>query len=329
VRTGNPYLFVVGCPRSGTTLLQRMLDSHPQLAVANDTEFIAAAIDGLRPRPDLPLTAEIVDRLREFRTPGGRGFQRLGLPEGALESAASGARTYPELVAELYTRFAGTHGKQHAGEKTPDYVRHLPLLHTLFPRARVVHLIRDGRDVALALVDWARESERTGRPRGPARLRFWHASPVAASALWWRWLVECGRRDGRELGEAYLEVRYERLVASPEQTLRELTDFLELPFDRRMIAYHLHREARPDDPLTGASAWLPVTPGLRDWRNQMTVHDAQLVEALTGDLLSDLGYRLAFRKLPRPVRDEAKGYRKRWARKVARRAGGHAGVPGG
>src|ERR671934_589565 len=96
LRDGSPYVFVVGCPRSGTTVLQRMLDCHPQLAVANDTEFIAAAIKGIRPRRDLPLTAEIVERIREFRTPGGRGFQRLGLPEGALESAATGTRTYSE-----------------------------------------------------------------------------------------------------------------------------------------------------------------------------------------------------------------------------------------
>ena len=323
MRGSNPYVFVVGCPRSGTTLLQRMLDSHPQLAVANDTEFIAAAIEGIRARRDLPLTAEIVERIREFRTPGGRGFHRLGLPEGALESAATGTRTYSELVAELYSRFAQLQAKQYAGEKTPDYVRHLSLLHTLFPQAKIVHLIRDGRDVTLALVDWAHDSQRNGRLRGPARMPFWHTSPVAASALWWRWLVECGRRDATEIGRAYFEVRYERLVASPEETLRELTDFLELPFAEQMLTYHLSRERRADDPVTGASAWLPLTPGLRDWRTQMSVHDAELVEALTGDLLSDLGYKHAFRKISRPVRDEAKGYRKRWARKVARRSVHH------
>jgi hypothetical protein len=54
---------------------------------------------------------------------------------------------------------------------------------------------------------------------------------------------------------------------------------------------------------------------------QMSVHDAQLVETLTGALLAELGYDLAFRKIPRPVRDEAKGYLKRWARKVERHSG--------
>ena len=311
-------MFVVGCPRSGTTVLQRMLDCHPQLAVANDTEFIAAAIKGIRPRLDLPLTAEILERIREFRTPAGRGFHRLGLPRGALESAATRARTYSELVAEIYSAFAQLQAKKYAGEKTPNYVRHLPLLHTLFPRAKVVHLIRDGRDVTLALVDWAYDS-RTGRLRGPARMPLWHTSPVAASALWWRWLVERGRGDGAESGHTYFEVRYERLVASPEETLRELTDFLELPFDRQMLTYHLRRERRSDDPLTGASAWLPLTVGIRDWRTQMSAHDVELVEALAGDLLSELGYERAFRKISPPLKAEAKPYRKRWAKKLARR----------
>jgi sulfotransferase family protein len=315
---GNPYVFVVGCPRSGTTLLQRMLDSHPQLAVANEPEFIAAAINGMRPRRDLLVTAEIVERIRKVRTRGGRGFQRLGLPAGALESAAAATRTYPELVAALYSRFAQLRAKEYAGEKTPAYVQHLSLLHTLFPQAKFVHVIRDGRDVTLALLDWAHDP-RTGRLRGPARFPLWHTSPVAASALWWSWLVESGRRAAEELGSSYSEVRYEPLVADPETTLRELVDFLELPFDEQMLAYHLRREARPDDPRPGESAWLPVTARIRDWRTQMPAHNVELVEALVGPLLTDLGYERAFRKPSRPVRTEAKGYSKQWTKKLALR----------
>lgn len=318
VRSGNPYVFVVGCPRSGTTLLQRMLDNHPQLAVANETEFIAAAIKGIRPRRDLPLTAELVEHVREFRTRGGRGFDRLGLPEGALESAAAGARTYPELVEALYSQFAQRRAKEYAGEKTPDYVRHLSLLHTLFPRAKVVHVIRDARDVTLALLDWADDS-RVGYSRGPARFPLWRTSPVATSALWWSWQVECARRDAAALGANYTELRYETLVADPETTLRQLVAFLELQFDGQMLAYHLRREARPDDPRPGESAWLPVTARTRHWRTQMSPHDVELIEALVGPLLNDLDYERGFRKISQPVKTEAKAYRKRWAKKLARR----------
>jgi Sulfotransferase family len=310
-------VFVVGCPRSGTTLLQRMLDAHSQLAVANDTHFIPAALKGLDPRADLPLTREIVDRVARFRTGGGMGVHRLGLPEDAVAVAAKGARTYPELVSALYLRLADLRGKAWAGEKTPDYVRHLLLLHTLFPWAKFVHLIRDGRDVTLALVDWAHD-KRTGRLRGPARSKLWHTNPVAASALWWKWQVDSGKRDAGEVGSRYLEVRYEALVSRPEETLREVVDFLELPFDAGMLAYHVGRtRAKPG--LGTNKAWLPPTQGVRDWRTQMSAHDVELVEALAGDLLSELGYERAFPKISPPVRAEAKQHRKRWARKVARR----------
>src|SRR5207249_5631983 len=117
----NPYLFVVGCPRSGTTLLQRMLDSHPSLAVANDTHFIPKAVD--EHETDPPMTEELVNRVREYHR-----FARLELPERAVESAAARAKTFSQFVAALYSEFAQLKGKPLGGEKTPDYVRHLPRL---------------------------------------------------------------------------------------------------------------------------------------------------------------------------------------------------------
>jgi hypothetical protein len=309
----NPRVFVVGCPRSGTTLLQRMLDSHPRLAVANDTHFVPAAVEGMAPDPALPLTPEIVERVRRYRTRAGKGFDRLELPTDALDRAAASARTYSELVTALYSEFAALRGKPFAGEKTPDYVRHLPLLRALFPWAKVVHLVRDGRDVSLALLEWAQDG------KGPGRLKLWHENPTATCALWWHWQVSSGRRDAAVYGSAYHEVRYETLVATPEETLRELADFLELPFDDRMLAYHLGR-TRTKPGLPTNKAWLPPTPGVRDWRAQMPRHDVELVEALVGDLLDDLGYERAFLTISPSVRADANRYRDWWARKLARRA---------
>src|SRR5438552_17501484 len=115
-----------------------MLDCHPQLAVANDTHFIPAAIAGVTARADLPLTREMVERVRCFRTGGGYGFDRLGLPPGTLERAAHTAQTYPELVSSLYSAFAELQGKPLAGEETPDYTRCPSLLHALFPEAKLL-----------------------------------------------------------------------------------------------------------------------------------------------------------------------------------------------
>ena len=311
-RHRSPCVFVVGCPRSGTTLLQRMLDNHPELAVANDTHFIPAALEGLSPASDLPLTPEIVERVRSFHTRAGKGFDRLGLPEGTLEQVASTAQTYPAFVSELYTRLAALRGKAVAGEKTPDYVRHLPLLHTLFPWAKFVHIVRDGRDVTMALLDWAKDG------KGPGRLKLWSENPVAMSALWWRWQVESGKRDRATLGSAYLEVSYEALVKAPDEVLRRIAAFLELPYDSRMLTYHVGR-TRTKPGLPTNKAWLPPTPGVRDWRAQMPPDDVELVEALTGDLLTELGYERAFPTVSREVLTRAESFRAWWKRKLARR----------
>ena len=283
----NPYVFVVGCPRSGTTLLQRMLDNHPHLAVANDSHFIPRVLEKLAPGSiddaiagrAVPLTPELVAGARHYHR-----FHRLGLDDEQVEGAARGATSYREFVSALYTEFAGISGKPLGGEKTPDYVRKLPILCGLFPDTKIVHIIRDGRDVALSLLDWAHEK------KGPGRLELWREQPVAVSALWWRWQVRAGRSSGAELGaDRYHEVRYEDLVADPEPGLRRVSDFLGLPFAPRMLRFHVGK-AKPDRALSAKSAWLPPTSGLRDWRRQMAEADVQLFEALAGDLLGELGF---------------------------------------
>ena len=99
-----------------------------------------------------------------------------------------------------------------------------------------------------------------------------------------------GRREGENLGPArYREVRYEDLVTRPEETLRGIADFSELPFAPEMLTYHVGK-ARYEPGLSAKKTRLPPTPGLRDWRTQMGKRDLELFEAIAGDLLSALGY---------------------------------------
>jgi hypothetical protein len=306
--TRNPSVFVVGCPRSGTTLLQRMLDHHPLLAVSNDPHFIPFAIEGVREGLDPPVTPALVDWLLAYRT-----FARLGLREDAVHTAAAKAETYSQFVSKLYSEFAHLHGKPFGGEKTPRYVRFLPLLHSLFPWARTVHVIRDGRDVALSTLDWARAD------RGPGRLRLWLDQPVAVCALSWRWHVTTGMRDGMSLGRThYHEVRYEELVAEPQPILRELAAFLHLPYAPEMLEYHRGR-TRTEPGLSAKSVWLPPTPGLRDWRRDMARRDLELFEAIAGDLLTLLGYERACDAVADEVDELARSCRDAWEAEMRER----------
>ena len=302
----NPFVFVVGCPRSGTTLLQRMLDNHPQLAIAYDTLFIPAVVRG-SDRKNPPLTAELVEQIRDFSR-----FRRFGLPEDILDRLSIGAHDYRSLVCRIYDAFARSKGKLLGGEKSPGYVRHMPMLQELFPWAKFVHLVRDGRNVALSLMDWGRQKQ---TPKGPARkYRMWADSPVAVCALWWAYKAGRGRRDARHLRPGtYTEVSYEALVAEPERALRELCEFMSLPYSNDMVHFYLGKTI--DKPgLSAKSAWLPATQGIRDWRVSMKPEDVELFEALAGDCLASFGYPLQFDRITPATRDRARRYHELWNR---------------
>jgi len=314
-RITNPVLFVVGCPRSGTTLLQRMLDHHPQLAVANDTHFIPRALLKAAPQHlaraiegnEIPLDDALIEGLLGYHR-----FPRLGVDVDEARALARESSTYSGWIERIYSSFAVNHGKVFGGEKTPDYVRHLPLLQGLFPRARFLHIIRDGRDVALSTLEWA------GPKKGPGRWDLWETEPLAASALWWRWQVQKGRADSQRLAPGnYAEVCYEDLVRDPEGQLRWISAFLALPYSDWMVRFHSGRTTS----IPGKSAksnWLPATPGLRDWKDQMSPDDQALFQCIAGQTLVALGLPATKHPISVAVRSRAAGCIEWWRRFVDR-----------
>jgi hypothetical protein len=269
-------------------MLQRMLDAHPDVAFANDSHFIPWAIEAWISGGQATMTDEIAQRVTGFKTRSGRtGFFKLGLSEAAIAEAQRCSSTYAEFVSALYTKLAERTGKRLAGEKTPDYVRCIPLLHELWPQARFVHIVRDPRDTTLAILDWARDQ------KGPARFELWPAEPVAAAALWLERHVMDGRRDGSALSKGqYLEVHFENLVRDPEGQLRCISNHIGIEFDPAMTSYFEGRTLRGPG-LDANRQWLPPTQGRRDWRTQMSKPDLALLEALVGDSLQKMGYELS------------------------------------
>ncbi len=151
----------------------------------------------------------------------------------------------------------------------------MPLLAKLFPQARFIHIIRDGRDVALSYADV---------PFGP--------KTVARAADLWAQRVEQGTDDGRGLGaERYIEVFYEQMVSDLEATARRLCDFLHLEFDPAMLEY---TERARSDVLPTAGRFNPhVTKPVskvRSWEEQMPAEQVEVFEAVAGDVLARLGY---------------------------------------
>jgi hypothetical protein len=242
--------FVVGCSRSGTTLLRALLDAHPLLAVPPESHFVLA--------PDPRALRRALRREPWF------GLWGIDAPDlRGLDVA--------DAVRALFAAYGAAHGKPRYADKTPHYVSRLPLLAERFPEARFVHVVRDGRDVALSLLEV---------PWGP--------DDVEGAALHWRRRVLEGRAAG--LGpERYRELRYETLVADPEREVRALAAWLELPYDPAMLDPARRPAAVPYPEHHGRLALAP-TPGLRDWRHQMSAVNAARFHAVAGDALAELGY---------------------------------------
>ena len=284
----NPYVFIVGCPRSGTTLLQRMVNEHSETAITSESRWIAECFEERRGlTPDGMVTPELISHL--LANPR---FERMHIGREKLLTLIqdSGAVSYSSFVTGIFDLYGTRKGKALVGNKTPAYVRKLDLLSTLWPKARFVHLIRDGRDVCLSVANWPKVYQADK----PGSYTTWGEDPVSTTGLWWELNVRLGRQVGQSLeAGSYHEVRYESLVSHPRKELRSLCAFLGLRFDDAMLRFQ-EGNTKSDPSLSAKRAWRPITSGLRDWRSQMPAEDVERFEAAAGELLDELGYPRAF-----------------------------------
>jgi hypothetical protein len=281
--SSNPYVFMVGCPRSGTTLLQRLVDAHPQIAITPETHWIASCFkDRTGLTPEGSVTPELIAFLTNHRN-----FLKLGVDRRELERLldSGGPVPYARFVSAIFDLYGSAQGKRLVGDKTPGYARNLPTLHALWPQAKFVHLIRDGRDTCLSAINWKRKV-----PKLQIQFPSWSEDPVTTASMWWKWHVRLARQAGQSLGQQlYYEIRYEALVADAAGECARLCAFLDLPYDEAMLRFHEGRATGKPD-RDAKHAWMPITQGLRDWRRQMPAEDVERFEAAAGDLLEELGY---------------------------------------
>jgi|SRR5215472_1475051 len=275
----NPYVFIVGCPRSGTTLLQRMLNAHPRIAVMPEAPWIPRFFDKRRGvTQEGFVTPELIPCLLAASE-----FAELHLDTRQLEKVLGTGESvsYSDYVSGIFDLYGNTQGKAQVGNKTPGFVRRLRTLHTLWPTSRFVHFIRDGRDVYLST------RNRVLRDPKPGVFDRWKDDPATTAALWWELNVRAGRECGVLFGsKLYYEIRYESLVRYPAEECLTLCAFLGLEYHEDMLRFN---EGQPTKKTRR-----PVTSGLRDWRTEMPSEDAERFEAAAGALLDELGYSRSF-----------------------------------
>lgn len=268
-------LFVVGMPRSGTKLLRELLNRHPRIGIPGvETEFLPWLVSHFDSFGDLrdPARFDVF-----FRRITRATYFELRRAEGAVFDARSwqaDCREFtPAAVFEALIRMevAAPFGSDRIwGDKSPSYVDDLSLIKSLYPTAKVVHIIRDARDYCLSINKaWGKN--------------------ILRAAQRWADGVEAARQAGRALGDDYIEVRYEDLVTSTEGQLQRLCLLLGIEFDSTMLSL-----AKPSENLGDARGATHVVSG-NHGKFAAGMSDAVLsrVEALTGSTLLACGYALA------------------------------------
>jgi len=270
-----------------------MLDSHPILAIPPETTFLPAAYELRQAGRDT--WEDLFDLLTAFPRDA-PAWPDFGLEP--LELQEEFRKIHPfglgEGLRAFYRLYASKQNKPRYGDKTPSYCEHIPSIASLLPEAHFIHIIRDGRDVAMSL----------------RKMWFAPGHDVPTLARYWRRLVR-GAREAGGVSRAYMEIRYEDLVTEPQSQLEAITRFLSIPFDSSMLRYFERtperlKEHRARVRVDGAvlvsheqrlSQQRLTTQSLQpsrvfQWKREMSEAERAEFVLYAGDTLEELGYKV-------------------------------------
>ncbi len=245
-------VFATGCRRSGTNWLQRILTSHPDVAgMRSETYLFNGAL------------SKVAERF-QHSNPGSPKTGKIFMPRDAM---LDGLREFADRVFEENLARLSPDAR-FLVERTPWHVYDLELIGEVYPDARAIHIVRDGRDVARSLMsqDWGPDS-------------------MEEAAEEWRSSVTAGRRAAELLGRRYLEVRYEELLESTEAGISALFEWLGLGWDadiaeRSLVEALSEFNVDPKAPRIAAGKW----------KKDLSATDIAIFDRIAGDLLEELGY---------------------------------------
>lgn len=275
--TKSPPTFVVGVPRSGTTLLRVLLDSHSNIASGPEAGWITG-----------DYTETSIKRLTELLGDG-----ELGLVQNFPGTSQKQVlRATARLLQDLFTPYLGERNKKVLVLKTPNDIAHVGYLRKLMPNSNFIHILRDGRDVALSTV------AKKGTFFSDTTLGYEFGNLTFANALR-RWMVWEQRASKvlKRIPKRVHSVRYEDLVASPESELRDLCTFLGQEFEPSMLAYATHSHEYPEWEAGSTDVKnkeLIVNESVARWKRELTALDAAAISTTLNNYLVNNGYEDTF-----------------------------------
>jgi hypothetical protein len=266
-------VFVIGCSRSGTTLLYHMLLSSGNFAVYRMESMIFTLLEPrFRPLSNPRNKRRMLDVWCTTRLYHRSGLERSEIEPRIMAECQNGG-DFLRIVMEEMCRKQGV---ERWAETTPEHLLYIPRIKETIANALVIHVIRDGRDVALSLekLSWIRRL-----PWDPGRV-------AMAAAIYWEWIVKKGREAGQALGENYIEIRYEDLVRKPAAVLKTLESFVEhdLTYER-IKEVGIGSVTKPNTAFND-----DAQSSIGRWKKLLSPDELATMEALIGGSLRELGY---------------------------------------
>ncbi|MBI1722473.1 MAG: sulfotransferase [Gemmatimonadetes bacterium] len=272
---GTAPFFIMGCRRTGTTLVSQILDSHSRLASYHESYFYNIFRPELRWYGDLARPRNMDRLLRDAREI--IAMQRVtppGLEE--LRAAVASTPTFEGVLAALLRLYAEGRGKVRGGDKTPEHHEYLDEILEEFPDSPVFYLMRDPRDTALSSV------------------KSFGVSP--ADAAWaWNAALESYRRARRPVRL----VRYEELVQDPVEHVKGLCAVLGEAYEESMMAFFEHLPDHFRNRPAGKKLERPVDASSIGNFRQMAAHDIWTIESICGEGMEAEGYAFVGARPPR------------------------------
>jgi hypothetical protein len=288
-------VFVVGCHRSGTNLLYDTLLSAGGFAIY---------------RGYLPVYKMLVPKFGAMNNTANRrrivdtwlrskGYRRSGLDAMLLRrKLLAEAVSAGDFMRIVMNQICASQGVSRWALYDADNLLYISKIKRDIPEAIFVHIIRDGRDIALSL-----------KTMGGFTPFFWNRRPgsLDETAIYWQWMVRKGREQGCKFPADYIEVHYEDLVTNPAETLQRLGQFIDQELDYgRIQSASLGSLRSANSSFNEESA--RNTPVNR-WKQVLSSREVSQLEDLIGDLLEELGYALTC-----PRARPAQSYARHWTR---------------
>ena len=271
---------MVGSPRSGTTLIVAILKTTG-LFPANQVESFL--LEDFHWRFGDLHSTQNRKRFIEFWITS-KQFEKSGLREESFrELASKEGVSYVEVLRLFMDSIAASQGKSRWLEKTPAHVFHIEQLVSGFPNARIIHVIRDGRDVSVSRkqLGWVNTKSRDTLVQ------------LVFAAKNWELSVLTGRRKGTLFPDNYIEVFYEKLIRNIDLELSRMSNFVGLNLIRDQLENNPGGALTKSNTAFGDQAPGVATTGIARWRTELTPVELRTLEYSIGDTLKACGYELS------------------------------------